>query len=254
MAENKSKVKIVGKNTKVVFAVTPSSLSEGRTANYDTWNLVHTPVDLYAYRNTTSRNWEIQAVLVSRTEKEAIANAKALNTVRSWLLPDFAASGAPPEILKFSAYNDPNINSVTCILRNYSWNYPSDVDYVFVADHKMPIIGTLGISLIEIYSAKQIQEAQIWKIKDIGNDTIKNPDGYGKTPPDFLTIKTDFEKPITQLLTDEISPGFNPTGDPQNFLQNIQSPNLNQIVRDTFSGLPNPTPFISAPNGFGNGE
>lgn len=254
MAENKSKVKIVGKNTKVVFAVTPSSLSEGRTANYDTWNLVHIPVDLYAYRNTTSRNWEIQAVLVSRTEKEAIANAKALNTVRSWLLPDFAASGAPPEILKFSAYDDPNINSVTCILRNYSWNYPSDVDYVFVADHKMPIIGTLGISLLEIYSAKEIQEAKVWKMQKIGNDTIKNPDGYGKTPPDFLTIKTDFEKPITQLLTDQLSPGPSLTGDPQNFLQNIQTPNLNQIVRDTFSGLPNPTPFISLPNGFGNGE
>lgn len=248
MAENKSKVKIVGPSGKVIFMVSPGSLSESRSANYDQWNLVHLPTDLYAYRNTTSRSWEIQVQLVSRTKIEAASNSKILNTVRSWLLPDFANYGAPPDILKFSAYSDPNINEVTCILRSYSWNYPSDVDYVFDAEHKMPVIGSLGVSLVEIYSATQIQEKK-WQILDIGNgsDNIANPEGFGKVLPGTTGKPTS---PLNNLLPN--FPGFeNLTGDPLNLLNEFKTPSLNDIVKDAFSNVPSISipPFPS----FGNG-
>lgn len=250
MAENTSKVKIVGPSGKVIFMVSPSSISEGRTANYDPWNLVHLPTDLYAYRNTSSRTWDIQALLVSRTSIEAASNSKILNTVRSWLLPDFANYGAPPDILKFSAYGDANINEVTCILRSYSWNYPSDVDYVFTTKHKMPIIGTLGISLLEIYSASQIQEKK-WQILNIGNgsDDIANPGGFGKVPPGSNA------NPLKDVANNLPNiPGFGgSSGDPFNFLNEFKTPSLNEIVKDATSSLPSiPTP--SLPFGFGNGK
>lgn len=251
MAENKSKVKLVGKDNQIIFVVTPSSMSEGRTANYDQWNLVHLPTDLYAYRNTTSRTWDITALLVSRTPKEAAANAKILNNVRTWVLPDFAATGAPPEILKFTAYDDPNIDKVTCILRNYSWQYPTDVDYVFDPEnpraHKMPIIGTLGISLMEVYSATEIQQRG-WKIKETGSDTINNPKGFGKMPPEFSNSSSKGPLGSSPLLPD--IPGIpDVTGDLGNFMNDISFPSINDVVKDAISNLPS-LPLPSLPNGF----
>lgn len=255
MTENMFKVKLVCGDKQVVFAVTPSSLSESRSANYDQWNLVHLPTDLYAYRNTTSRNWEIQVPLVSRDVKEAAANSKLLNTVRFWLLPDFAGSGAPPPILRFSAYGDPNINNVTCILRNYSWNYPTDVDYIFPTNvqdpelkHKMPVIGTLSLSLIEIYSASEIQSRK-WKIKitegekDDGNGPLgKTPLGGGSNPlKDSLPLLPDI--PGTPDVT----------GDLTNFLKETTVPFITDLAKDATSSLPS-LPGVPTVNGFGNSD
>lgn len=176
------KVKLSGVENRVVFYVQPSSVSESRSANYDPWSLVHLPVDLYAYKNSSSRRWNISVQLVSRTVQEAIDNATRLHTIRSWLLPDFAASGAPPEILKFSAYGDPNINEVTCIMPSYNWNYPNEVDYVFGEGltHKFPVIGILSIDLIEIYSASQIQDKDgPWKMRGVGSSEGSFASGAG---------------------------------------------------------------------------
>lgn len=255
MAENTFKVKLVSKDKQVIFAVTPSSLSESRSANYDQWNLVHLPTDLYAYRNTTSRNWEIQAPLVSRNIQEASVNSKILNTIRFWLLPDFGQTGAPPPIIKFSAYGDPNIKAVTCILRNYSWNYPTDVDYVFPTgdgaslEHKMPVIGTLGISLVEIYSASEIQK-RTWKINISASDSKKPAGGdgpLGQVPPGFDNLK-DAMGDIPDIPSIP-----NVSGDLTNYLTETTVPFITDIAKDVTSNLPSiPTPSI--PNGFGNGE
>lgn len=251
MSENIYKVKLQSGDKKIIFDVSPSSLSESRGANYDQWNLVHLPTDLYAYRNTSSRSWEVQAVLVSRSGKEAVKNSKILNTVRFWVLPDFAKTGAPPPILRFSAYGDPNIEKVTCILRNYSWNYPSDVDYVFAddkspVDHKMPIIGTLSLSLLEIYSAKQIQE-RAWEIK-MEKAKPTPVGGKGKSSPldDF-----NFPKNPSDFLPD-IPTIPDVTGDLTNFLKETTIPSFTEIVKDSTSNLPS-LPIPSLPDGFGNG-
>jgi hypothetical protein len=251
--QNNSKVKIVGKINSIMLSVTPMSFSENRVANYDQWNLVHIPVDLYAYRNTTSRNWEIQAQLISRTVKEAEVNSKILHTVRSWLQPDFGSTGAPPEILKLSAYNDPNIDNVTCILRSYNWNYPNDVDYVYMANHKMPIIGIIGISLVEIYSANEIQKGDVWKIKGAGTDKVSNPEGFGKQYPDISTITTDYTLRSRPLLEEAPIQNPLPSGDQNNVFNNNPSPSTENILRDISTGQPYSISSISnsLPNGFG---
>lgn len=233
---NEAKVKLVGLTSRVIFDVTPGSLSESRSANYDPWSIVHLPTDLYAYRNTSSRNWAISAILVSRTAQEAEANAKILHTVRSWLLPDFARTGAPPEILKFSAYGDPNINEVRCILQNYSWNYPSEVDYVFIPDHKMPVISTLNITLMEVWSATQIQDPDgPWKMKNTGFTQITNPDGFGKMDPNSIT-------PSQPLLGDDSFPVPNPSD-----LVNNNFSFADDLLQDPLSGLTNTLPPLNVP-------
>lgn len=170
------KVSITGPNPRpksneditIVFDAS-SPVSESRSANYsDGYNIVHLPTDILAYRNTSGRKFGVTAKLVSRTKDEAVKNAWNLNCIRSWMLPDFGDSGATPPILYFSAYNSLNIKNLSSVIRNYSWTFPDDVDFIFSEDEPnfepMPIIGTVQFEIDEIWSAKEITE-KLWKIK-----------------------------------------------------------------------------------------
>jgi hypothetical protein len=139
-------------------------ISESRVANYEGFNIVHLPTSLWAYRNTNGRHFSISGKLVSRTPNEAKANAGYLDTVRSWLLPDFGNSGAPPPIVKFSGYSNTYLSEVPCIVLSYNWTFPEDVDYIWGSSQPMPVIGILSIELEEAYSAQQITGRE-WSIE-----------------------------------------------------------------------------------------
>lgn len=156
------KVTIMGGGGLIRFEAS-SIVSENRTANYEGFNIVHLPTSLWAYRNTNGRHFSINGKLVSRTPSEAKANAGYLTTARSWVLPDFGDSGAPPPIVFLSAYNNRKINDVPCIVLSYNWSFPEDVDYIYGTLEPMPVIGTLNIDLEEAYSAQQITNGN-WKI------------------------------------------------------------------------------------------
>jgi hypothetical protein len=156
------KVMIVGGGGLVRFEAS-APVSESRVANYEGYNIVHLPTSLWAYRNTNGRHFSITGKLVSRTPGEADANAGYLTTVRSWLLPDFGNSGAPPPIVFLSAYSNDQINNVPCVVLSYNWNFPDDVDYIYGAAEPMPVIGMITIELEEAYSAEQITGGD-WRI------------------------------------------------------------------------------------------
>lgn len=157
------KVSIKGPNdTSVVFDASVS-VSESRTVNYDNYAITHLPADIWAYRNTTSRMWTVTGKLISRNKEEAERNSGQLSTLRSWTLPGFGKTGSTPPILRFKAYNSLDINNVTCVVRQYSWTYGDDVDYVYTAFEKMPVIGTIQVDLVEVYSAEEITKGA-WRI------------------------------------------------------------------------------------------
>ena len=149
----------------VVFDAS-APVQESRHANYDGFNIVHLPTDIWAYRNTSGRKFSITAKLVSRNIEEANENARNLDLIRSWLLPDFGNSGATPPILRLSAYRNKNIDNLAVILRSYTFTWPDDVDYIFQSDDPMPVVGLLGIEVDEAYSAKEITEKQ-WKMHGV---------------------------------------------------------------------------------------
>jgi hypothetical protein len=165
----------VGKNVVVFQASSP--VTESRTANYEGFGLVHLPTDLWAYKNTSGRHFEITGKLVSRNAAEAAANSRYVDLIRSWILPDFGTSGATPPIVSLSAYNNTNINKVPCIIRSYGISFPDEVDWIFegssettgtgknkvVGSSAMPVICTMTIALDETYSAQQIS-LQSWKM------------------------------------------------------------------------------------------
>lgn len=156
------KVRIRGGGGYVRFEAS-APVSESRVANYEGFNIVHLPTSLWAYRNTNGRHFSVTGKLVSRTPGEAAANAGYLTTIRSWVLPSFGDSGAPPPIVFLTAYDNKKINNVPCIVLSYNWTFPDDVDYIFDTDEPMPVIGTVTVELEEAYSAEQIT-AKAWKI------------------------------------------------------------------------------------------
>jgi hypothetical protein len=148
-------------------------ISESRVANYEGFNIVHLPTSLWAYRNTNGRHFSITGKLVSRTPNEATANAGYLTTVRSWVLPDFGNSGAPPPLIKLSGYSNMQLTEIPCIVLSYNWTFPDDVDYIWGSAEPMPVIGVLSIELEEAYSAEQITN-QDWLIEVQGGGSFSN--------------------------------------------------------------------------------
>src|SRR5574343_353051 len=121
-------VKISSSGGTVIYEAS-SPIHESRNANYEGYNIVHLPTDIWAYRNTTGRRFTVPGKLVSRTPKEADTNAKYVNLIRSWLLPDFGGSGATPPLVYLSGYNNSNLNRVQCVVKSYSISWPDDVDW-----------------------------------------------------------------------------------------------------------------------------
>lgn len=154
---------VVGTNSVIFQASAP--ISESRTANYDGYNIVHLPTDIFSYRNTSGRRFGITAKLVSRTPNEAGANSRYVDLIRSWVLPNFGGRGATPPIVKLSAFQNQNLQDVPCIIKSYTMNYPDDVDWITSGPEgsAMPVITTITLELDEAYSPLQIT-GRAWKI------------------------------------------------------------------------------------------
>jgi hypothetical protein len=162
------KVHVVGPGGTVILQVSPI-VSESRTAAWDNYNITHLPTDIFAYRNTSGRKFGFNVKFVSRTKDEAQENAKYLDLIRGWLLPDFGGEGATPPVLMLYGYNNNNINGVQCILRSYSYSFPDDVDYIYDSVPPMPIIASMTMELDEAYSAEQITAGK-WIMNDNRNE------------------------------------------------------------------------------------
>jgi hypothetical protein len=161
-SKGKFKVTLSCQGKEVVFEAS-IPIQESRTAGYETFSIVHLPTDIWAYRGTGARRFIISGNLISRNPKEAAQNAKYVDWIRSWVLPDFGDTGATPPILRLSGYGNNNIRNVPVILNNYSITYPDNVDYIFQGEIPMPVILTISLDLSEAYSPKETTEKK-WKI------------------------------------------------------------------------------------------
>ena len=157
------KVQLKGPNDAKVIFEASAPLSESRQAEYDGYGIIHLPTSLLSYRRTTSRTFQVNGKLVSRTADEANMNVRYLDTIRRWVLPDFGGTGATPPILTLYGYNNKNIDGKRVVLKSYSWSFPEEVDYVFTGDQPMPVIGNIELSLEEIYSAEEVTSGA-WRL------------------------------------------------------------------------------------------
>lgn len=87
--DNSHKIKLRGSDGSVTFDVTPDFI-ETRNVNYSTMEPLHQPGQIFVYKNTSSRNFNISnARMLSRTIEEANKNLIRLHRLRGWTMPRF---------------------------------------------------------------------------------------------------------------------------------------------------------------------
>lgn len=117
----------------VIFKASPI-LTETRRVDYAAVSPVHMPGSIQVYRNTSARDFQLNALFISRTPDEALENMKHLQLLRAWSTPYFGASstlseqhvanrldstsvgkdkgieflGAPPDVLYLYGYSSAN--------------------------------------------------------------------------------------------------------------------------------------------------
>jgi hypothetical protein len=88
------KVKLVNVNAgseRVTFDVSPD-FTENRAVNYTPLDPVQAPGQIFIYKNTSSRTFDLGDVkLISRSQVEASKNMRNLQWIRSWTLPWFGS-------------------------------------------------------------------------------------------------------------------------------------------------------------------
>ena len=144
----------------VVFDVSPS-IGETRQANYEEVSIAHHPGSILRFRSSSARSWSVEAKLVSRTPEEAANNLRQLNLIRGWTMPYYGNSqkdklGAPPDVLKFSAYGAQVIEEHPVVLESYNTSWPNDVDYIQTTYDSeavpFPVLMTVSLTLKESWS------------------------------------------------------------------------------------------------------
>ena len=95
--DNIYKVKLVNANAgseRVTFDVSPD-FTENRAVNYTPLEPVQAPGQIFIYKNTSSRTFDLGDVkLISRSQVEASNNMRNLQWIRSWTLPWFGEGTA----------------------------------------------------------------------------------------------------------------------------------------------------------------
>lgn len=254
----------------VVFEASPI-VGEQRGSSWDGYNITHLPTGILSYKNTGSRKFDVQAKLISRTPEEADMHAYYLNLIRSWILPDFGGTGAVPPICRFSVYNNENISRLPVILESYSWTFPDDVDYIHTSTTPMPVIGTISITLQEIWSPEEITN-QEWKMYFNAPIGSISPAVQFLGTPSVATLGTDFVGVMNRLGGGMRAPNGSPMSATPPFNPNastmgiMNSPQISVMPQSPFSlgtppgglsGVPVPplaTPTISPRDGFNRGS
>jgi hypothetical protein len=145
----------------IVLTVMPT-IQEGQSAEYVEFNPVHHPGSILKYRKTSGRSWTVSGKLISRTREEAEQNLRYLNIIRSWVMPQYgsrtvtATLGAPPPIITLEAFGPRMIGPVKCVLENFGWTFPNDVDYIpTFANEPFPVILDISLNLKESWAPSE---------------------------------------------------------------------------------------------------
>ena len=147
------------------FPFTPT-ISVIQSANYSSYDLTHTNFQQRAFENSSNMDLNITAPMLVRNEEEALYIYNASLFLRSAMKMTFgqdANPGMPPPVLRFSSHGI--YENVPCMIRDFTWNLDSDIDYVEIEDPKnkkkimrIPVMNMFVLSLTTTYSPKSIRE------------------------------------------------------------------------------------------------
>lgn len=168
--------------TRLNFPFTPT-ISVIQSANYSSYDVTHSNFQQRAFDSHTNMELNITAPMIVRSEEEALYVYNAALFIRSvmkmtWLKDD--EPGMPPPILRFNSHGI--YENVPCMIRDFTWNLDSDIDYVEIPDPKnskkiirIPVQNMFVLSLSTTYSPKSVREN--FSVKDYLAGNLKDK-GY----------------------------------------------------------------------------
>lgn len=116
----------------VIFPYTPK-ISTSYSANYDKYDLTHSNHRGYFYKNSAVNDISITATFTAQDTNEAqymLAVIHFFRSVTKMFYGKDAQRGAPPPIVYLTGYGDYQFNGHPCLVSNFQYELPSDVDYI----------------------------------------------------------------------------------------------------------------------------
>jgi len=161
--------------TRLNFPFTPT-ISVIQSATYNSYDFDHSNFQQRAFVNHTNMDLNITAPMIVRSEEEAEYVYNASTWIRRTMKMQWANDdnpGQPPPILRFNAHGI--YDNVPCVVRDFTWNLDSDIDYVECNGMRVPVMNMFVLSLTVSYSPKNIREN--FSVKDYLSGNLKD-EGY----------------------------------------------------------------------------
>lgn len=122
----------LAKSNGVIFPYTPQ-IQTAYTANYDKYDLTHSNYRGYFYKNSAVNDININAMFTAQDTAEAqylLAVIHFFRSVTKMFYGQDPLRGAPPPIVYLVGLGEFQFNGHACLVSNFQYNLPSDVDYI----------------------------------------------------------------------------------------------------------------------------
>jgi len=150
----------------ILFPYTPSIRIENQ-ANYGSTTPTHSNYTQYFYRSSSVSPIEINGKFTVQNEAEASIWLGVVHLLRSltkmrWGSEQYA--GSPPPVCRLEGYGDYVFRNVPVAVQNFSIELPENIDYMSVRDNTtyktslVPILSSVSVSLVPIYSRQEIRD------------------------------------------------------------------------------------------------
>jgi len=144
----------------VHFPYSPT-IQVSHAASYGQYETTHSAYQANYYINTRNPNISVTAQFTAQTVEEAEYAAAALHFFKSCTKGEFGRSsgnpGAPPPVLKFSAYGELHMSNVPVVLTSFGYVLPEDTDMVETSFGTIPALFLASIELTPQYAPEDVK-------------------------------------------------------------------------------------------------
>lgn len=158
----------------VLFPYTPQISYESQ-ATYGSTNPLHSNYTQYFYKSSAVTPIQINGKFTVQNEKDGIMWLATQHLLRALTKMHFGADsdayrGSPPPVCRLNGFGDYQLANVPVAVQSFKFELPDSVDYISIskpasgfATTLVPTMSTLSLTLIPMYSRKEIQNYGVRK-------------------------------------------------------------------------------------------
>lgn len=180
----------------VIFPYTPS-ISTAYVANYEKYDLIHSNYRGYFYKNSAVNDINITATFTAQDTAEAqylLAVIHFFRSVTKMFYGQDAQKGAPPPLVYLVGLGQYQFNGHACVVSNFQYNLPSDVDYI----------------------------------------RANSPNNYGTNLLNRVSNTAQTSNPVTSVLNRLFNSGLTPGAAPPNLFSGVVGGAVNNLTTSTY--------------------